>query len=165
MNDKRSAWREPMVWLIVALPLASVVAGIALLVTASRSGGSDAIADPVTRTGQVQVADLSPDERARQLGLRAIIRVDKDLLEVLPVGGEFMRDQALRVALHHPTRAAADRTLLLQPTTTGWRIATALDESHDWRVRVTARDGSWRLQGRLPKGQRAALLNPALAHE
>ena len=34
-----------MVWLVVALPLASVVAGITLLVIAARSGSTDAVAD------------------------------------------------------------------------------------------------------------------------
>jgi hypothetical protein len=33
-EEKRSAWREPMVWLIAAIPVAAVVATVALLVTA-----------------------------------------------------------------------------------------------------------------------------------
>ena len=152
-----------MVWLVVALPLASVVAGIALLVIAARSGGTDAVADPVQRTAQIQVTDLGPDARARQLQLTAILRTDANLVEVLPVTGAFQRDAPLRLALHHPARADADRELLLQPTEQGWRAAATLDGSHDWNARVAPVGGAWRLQGRLPIGQRAAHLQSSLA--
>lgn len=162
MNTRRPAWREPMVWLVAGLPLASVVAGIALLITASRSGSTDAVADPVRRTAQIQVADLGPDARAQQLQLTAIVRTDANLIEVLPVTGEFKRDAPLRLALHHPTRAESDVALLLQPGEPGWRAAVAIDGTHDWNVRLSSQDGIWRLQGRLPRGQRAAHLQPAL---
>lgn len=163
MNDKRPAWREPMVWLVAGLPLASVIAGIALVVTASRNGSSDAVADPVQRTAQIQVADLGPDARAEQLHLSAIVRTDKDVIEVLPVSGGFRRDAPLQLALHHPTRADADRELQLQPGELGWRAAATLDGSHDWKVQLSSADGTWRLQGRLPRGQRAAHLKPVVS--
>lgn len=165
MDDDRPVWREPMLWLVAGLPLASVFAGIALVVVASRSGGSDAIADPVRRTAQIQVADLGPDARAQQLRLTAIVRVDAYLIEVLPVSGEFERNAPLRIMLRHPTRAAADREFALQPGKSGWRIATTVDPSHDWKVQLSPRNGAWRLQGRLPKGQRAAHLMPAFSNE
>lgn len=152
-----------MVWLVAGLPLASIVAGLALLVIASRSGSTDAVADRVQRTAQVQVADLGPDARARQLRLTAILRTEGDLVEVLPVSGDFRRDAPLRLALHHPARAGADRTLLLQPTGLGWRAAATIEGRHDWNARLSAEDGAWRLQGRLPAGQRAAHLDSALS--
>lgn len=151
-----------MVWLVAALPLAAVVAGIWLLVTAARSGGSDAVADPVQRTAQIQVSDLGPDERARQLRLTAVVRVGTGLVEVLPVTGDFVRNAPLRVALRHPALASADREVLLQPTELGWRGAMDVDGTHDWNLQVTADDGHWRLRGRLQKGQLAAHVKPAV---
>ena len=162
LNKTRSPWREPMVWLVAALPAAAVVAGIWLLVTAARSGGSDSVADPVRRTAQIQVSDLGPDQRARQLQLTAVVRVGSGLVEVLPVTGDFDRSAPLRIALHHPTRASADRAALLQPTALGWRGKLDLDGAHDWNVQVTAGDGHWRLLGRLPRGQLAAHVKPAV---
>jgi uncharacterized protein len=35
MSPPRSPWREPMVWLIVALPLLSIIGCIALIVVAA----------------------------------------------------------------------------------------------------------------------------------
>lgn len=159
----RSAWREPMVWLIAAIPAAAVIATVALLVTASRSSGTDdAVADQVRRTAQVQVADLGPDARAKQLRLSAIVRAGQGTIEVLPVDGDFDRGASLILALHHPVRADLDRMLVLTPTPTGWRAEADLETTHDWNAQLGPRDATWRLQGRWTAGQQAAYLHPAL---
>jgi hypothetical protein len=162
-NATRGPWREPMLWLVVALPAAVVVAGIATLVIAIRAGGSDAIPDEVRRTAQVQVADLGADARARSLGLSALVRVDGDAIEVLPVSGALPRDAALTLRLRHPTRAAGDRELVLRPSGLGWRVGHTLERGHDWRLELAPADRSWRLRGRLPAGLLAARVGPALA--
>src|SRR5690606_21301859 len=105
-QKNRPFWREPMMWLVIGLPLVVVIACVNLLIVASRDS-SDAVGDVVQRTAQIQVADLSPDARARDLRLSAIIRIDEGYLEVLPVTGEFKRDQPLRVVLRHPALAAS----------------------------------------------------------
>jgi len=167
MNDRherRPAWREPMVWLVAGLPLASVIAGIGLLVIASRSGGSDSIADPVRRTAQIQTADLGPDALAQQLQLSAVVRIDDaGNVHLLPVSGDFRRDAPLHIALRHPARADLDRDLLLAPDENGWMASANIDTRHDWNVQLSPQDGRWRLQGRVPSGQRAAHLRPALS--
>lgn len=157
----RPPWREPMLWLVVALPAAVVVAGIATLVIAIRAGGSDAIPDHVRRTAQIQIADLGADARAQALHLSAILRVDGGTIEVLPVGGTFARSQPLQLALRHPTRAAEDRELQLAPGGNGWLAAHSIDRGHDWRLELGPRDGHWRLRGRLPRDQDAVRLSPA----
>lgn len=163
-TGKRSAWREPMVWLVAAIPAVAVIATVALLVTASRSSGNnDAVADTVQRTAQVQVSDLGPDARAKQLRLSAIVRSGKGAIEVLPVDGAFDRHARLTLALHHPTRAELDRTFDLAPTGTGWRAGETADLTHDWNVQLGPADGAWRLQGRWIARQQATYLHPALA--
>jgi len=160
------AWREPMVWLVAAIPAAAVIATVALLVTASRSSGTnDAVADQVRRTAQVQVVDLGPDARARELKLSVIARTAKGVIEVLPVEGAFDRKAPLTLTLHHPARAELDRSLSLVPTDTGWRIQGELALGHDWNVQLAPADRHWRLQGRWPAGQQAAYLQPALDSE
>ena len=162
-EEKRSAWREPMVWLIAAIPVAAVVATVALLVTASRSSGTDdSVADNVRRTAQVQVADLDPDARAQQLKLSAIVRIGKNVVEVLPVNGEFEREAPLTLSLQHPSRAELDRTLELAPASTGWRSDAKLELDHDWKVQLVPAGQAWRLQGRWNAHQQATYLHPAL---
>ena len=162
MDQGRPPWREPMLWMVVGLPLGSIVAGVLLLVVAERSGGSDSVADRVQSTAQIQVADLGPDERARDLKLSAIVRSAPGVLEVLPVAGSFDRAARLRVELRHPARADLDRGFDLVPDADGWRTDARIDGTHDWIVQLQPRAGGWRLQGRLPKGQHAAYLAPTL---
>ena len=71
-----SPWRQPVVWLVVALVATAVAGGIAMVVIASGDGAVDAVPDPVRRTAQVQVVDLGPDVRARSESLSAIVRID-----------------------------------------------------------------------------------------
>lgn len=158
-----SPWRQPIVWLVVALVGAAVVGGVAMVIVAG-NGSSDAVADPVRRTAQIQTADLGPDGVARREKLSAIVRTDAErgLVEVLPVSGEFDRLAPLRLSLVHPARAREDRILHLQPTELGWRADTAVDGSHDWNVQLGPENARWRLQGRLPKGQQATHLRPAV---
>ena len=164
-DRKRPFWREPMMWLVIALPLASVVAGVILLTLAFRDS-SDSVGDVVQRTAQVQVSDLGPDARARDLRLSAIVRVDEEgYVEVLPVTGEFDRGQPLRIVLRHPARAAADVELRAAPSDNGWRAEADPGLGHDWKLELMPEGMRWRLQGRLPAGQRAAHVKPALSGE
>lgn len=153
-----------MVWLLVALPLSAVVAAFGLLYAAAHSSGNnDMVADPVQQTGQIQVSDLGPDTVAQQRQLSAVLHVGAGGIDVLPVTGDFDRHAPLRLSLRHPARAASDRLLALQPSPDGWHVATPLDPGHDWIAQLTPSDGAWRIEGRLPKQQRAVRLAPRLA--
>lgn len=163
MNDKRRhALREPMVWLVIALPLAAVVASIWLVVLSSRGGSIDSVADEVQRTGQIQTTDLGPDERASQLKLGAVLQSEEGMLRVFPAGGEFRRGENLRLTLLHPYSKDEDQVLTLVPDKLGWHAEHAPDPGHDWNLQLGDEAGSWRLRGRLPRGQHAAHLGPAL---
>lgn len=159
-----SPWRQPVIWLVIALVAAAVAGGVAMLLIASDAGNDDAVADPVRRTAQVQTVDLGPDAAARERKLSAIVRIDieQKLVEVLPVDGDFDPAAPLQLRLQHPIRASDDMTLQLQPTELGWRTGAVVDGGHDWNVELGPADASWRLQGRLPAGQQAAHLQPAL---
>ncbi len=162
MGTKRSGWREPMVWLVAGLPLAAVIGSIWLVVVAMRGGSDEIVADNVQRTGQIQTADLDPDARAAKLRLGAVLQVQPGALHVYPAGGTFPRARPLQLVLLHPQHEAADRRLELLPDATGWHVDTDLDPGHDWIVHLTDTGNTWRLRGRLPKGQRAAHLGPSL---
>lgn len=162
----RPPFREPMLWLIIGLPAASVAAGIGLIAAAIGSGGADVVNDDVQRTAQIQVTELGPDERAQSLRLSALLRIDGEMLEVLPVSGDFARDRPLRLTLEHPSAAAQDRIVSLRPSAQGWRIAFDAARNHDWLLRLEPEHGGeWRLRGRLGADRRACYLGPALSGE
>jgi len=159
---ERRALREPMVWLMIGLPAASVVAGLLLVATAVRSGGADEVTDDVRRTAQIQVSELGPDALAESMKLSAVLSLDKGTTQVLPVNGEFVRNEALLLTLSHPTDSTQDRQMTLEPSELGWRAAAETGTGNDWIVQLAPVDGRWRLRGRLEAGQRAAHLGPAL---
>ncbi len=163
MNERpKSPWRVPVFWLVVGLPLLSIVAGVGLVIVAVRSGGADVVSDPVQRVSQIQTTDLGPDEAAAKLGLSAVLRVEDGVVEVLPATGTFASGAALQLVLEHPTRQSDDLRLELLPQGPGWRVEQAVDGEHDWVVQLRDADGRWRLHGRLPKQQHAARLSPSL---
>lgn len=168
--ERSSPLRMPIMWLVIALPILSIVAGVGLVVVAVRSGSTDAVIDPVQRTAQIQTTELGPDARASALKLSAVLRVGTDMIELLPVGGGFAdgdvrRDEPLTLTLSHPSEAAQDRTVTLMPSELGWRANTEPAPDHDWLLQLAPADRSWRLRGRLPAGQRAAHLALALADD
>lgn len=162
-SEHKPFWKTPLMWLVIGLPLASIVAGVSLVVIAVRSGGADAVPDEVRRMSQVQTTDLALDEQARARGLSAVVRMADGVVEVIPVTGDFRRQAPLQVLLQHPTRAADDVRIDLAPSDAGWRAELAVDDGHDWIVQLASPEDGWRLHGRLPKQQHATHLSPALA--
>ena len=161
MTTHRPAWREPMVWLTAGLPAASVVAGVLLVVTAVRAGGADEVDAPVQRRAQIQLSELGPDEAAHRLQVSALLRLEPNAVELLPVSGPLPRASHLVLTLSHPTDAAKDRRIELAPSAHGWHAAVAIPADHDWRLRVTPVDGHWRVVGRMVRGA-PTRLGPAL---
>ena len=160
-GNARPFWKEPMVWLVWGLPLASVVAGLWLVVTAVRAGGADPVIDDVQRVSQIQTTDLGPDEAAAARKLSAIVQIRADHVELVPVTGEFAGTSPLVLTLAHPTEAAKDTTLTLARDTAGWTAPAQIDTSHDWNVQLATQDGLWRIRGRLQKDTQAVRLAPA----
>lgn len=162
-NENTPFWKTRMMWLVIGLPLASVVAGISLVVIAVRSGGGDVVRDDVQRVSQIQTTNLDADQAARTLGLSAVLSTDDGVVRVIPVTGDFNKRAPLRVLAQHPTRATDDVEVELAAAGGNWSAEFALDASHDWIVQLSPVDGSWRLHGRLPKQQHAVRLAPSLS--
>ena len=160
---QRSPLAEPMVWLVIGLPAASVFAGFWLLSAAMRSGASDSVRDDVTRTGQIQQVALGPDQRARAMHASALLTVAESSADVFVVSGNVDRKQALVLLLSHPTDQSKDRQLTLHFSGSGWQAPARLVAGHDWLVQLSPPDGSWRLHGRLRAGESSVYLSPALS--
>lgn len=159
-----SPWRQPIIWLVIALVGAAVIGSVVMLRVAGGDGNVDSVADDVSRTAGAQTTDLGPDEAAVQRRLSAVVRIDarRGAVQVLPASGDFDRDSTVRLSLRHPVRAADDVTLELAPTELGWEAQAVIDPGHDWNLQLSSPDGRWRLLGRLPRGQQAARVAPAL---
>ena len=101
-------------------------------------------------------------DRRQFHGLAAGLQVDGERIVLTPTAGAFPAATDLLLSLHHPARAQDDVQLRLQPAANGWAVRHGLPDAHDWNLSLAPADGRWRLQGRLPRGQRRAALRPAL---
>ncbi|PJK04785.1 nitrogen fixation protein FixH [Lysobacteraceae bacterium NML95-0200] len=158
--------REPMLWLVVGLPLVVVIASFITLYLAITSGDVAESRDEVQRLGRVlQETDLGPDEQAKALGLTALVRERDGKVEVVPMAGRWQRQNPLRLLAEHPIDSSQDRTLEMTPQPGGsWLSSSDFENErqNDWKFALSDIDGSWRLRGRMPKDQLSAVLTPAV---
>jgi len=166
-DGKRHALREPLVWLVVGLPLAAVSAGISTLVIAIRAGGADVVSDPVQRTVQVQQADFSADQAASAAHLHGRLHRNPDGMIELELKLDEDPAPLLLLQFSHPTNADEDRQLALMPSGAGRWKGQLPDTStaQDWNLRLMPGDARWRLRGRWQAGADDAELGAALDHQ
>ncbi len=160
----RHPLREPMVWMVIGLPAAVVVAGLFTLSLAIRSGGADVVIDPVSRVGKGQTIDLEPDRAAARLGLSAELQLagDTEAVELRTLGGSFDAP-LLRLVLSHPSEARGDLSLdLVKIADDRYGGRLALPRDHAWNLHLAPADAAWRLQGRLERDALSAPLSPAV---
>ena len=162
MNAPRPWWR-PELWLVVGIPLLTILGGLWTLYAASGDLSDDGAHAEVRRTAQVQTADLAPDLAAARAGLSAQLQVDRARGEVrvqLP-RGIGARD-ALDLQFLHGLQAGRDLRARLQPHEGAWTAKLAPDAGTRWRVVLADGDRQWRLVGTLPRGAASLALQPAL---
>lgn len=158
----RPWYREPMLALVIGLPTAAVVAGIATLVLAAGGDAGDA---RVRRVSQTQTADLAPDHAAARLALAAEAVIDGNGAVTLRFGQAAPEAAALRLALRHGTVADRDSGARLVRAGDGvyvGRLESARAPGA-YNVELAPESGDWRLVGRLAAGNSVTRLEPALA--
>jgi hypothetical protein len=151
-TDQSPWYRQPYVWLLIAFPAASVIAGLATFVTAARTYDG-LVVDDYYRRGLEINRELARDRAAelRKLGAAVELVPGAARFRVLLAAGTDQRvPRSLRVSFLHRTRAGLDRravaTLLTEPGAAAIRTYEAaapdLARGH-WDVLIEAAD--WRL--------------------
>lgn len=163
-ESKRPWYREPMVWLLIALPTLVIAGTFFAIALAVRAGGGDAFPSAVRRTAQIQAEDLAPDRNAIALDLHGSLSIDPATgavwlnLENLPA-----TTLKLRLDLIHPARAAEDISTDL--VRAGENFAGRIDNATGkvWSVQVSDADFTWRVAGRFDPATNSVMLAPALS--
>lgn len=160
MTPTRSSWREPMVWMLIGLPLASVVIGFALLFAAVRPGREDMeTVENVTKVGKLLVAakDRAPATPIETMGL--VLRTKGDMIEAVPLDGEFPRGGKLELTMVS-SDLTAQRRYELSPSDLGWRGVGELQGDRDWRVVLRPDSAAWEMHGQWTAQTKALRLLP-----
>ncbi len=158
-TDVRPWYREPWPWVLLAVPAATVVAGVITMVIAAR-GADGVVAEDYYKRGLEIGVEARRQQQARALNLRAEIEWDGlasgDAIRVTLHGQDAAAAPTVRLRLVHPARGDGDRIALLTraPRADGsiayvgaWspsasnvvpRVAQVVLETEAWRL-----DGSW----------------------
>ena len=164
LKNERAWYREPMVWMLIALPSIVIAASIITIVLAVKSGGGDVYPSMVKRTAQVQVEDLAADRTAIAMKLSGMFRIDAATGSVrVELAGVPAEVNTLHLDLIHPAQASADMSadLVRAGETFVGRIDNAAGKV--WSVELRDAQGNWRIAGRLDPQTNATTLAPALS--
>jgi hypothetical protein len=147
MSESRKAWQEPMVWLMVGIPMATVVAGLYTLYIAMASGPLDSVQASVERVGKGQTLQSAADNSASQGHYRGYLVIDRQAqpwqltLKTMP---ENLTALPVDVLFVHANLAERDIRVSLQSGS--GRLTAPLDFTPQ-QIVVTDHAGSWRLVG------------------
>jgi len=148
LTGKVAPWyREPWPWILIALPLSAVIAGIATLIIAIEH--EDAlVAEDYYKQGLAINQVLERESRAAALGLRAQAMISGERIRIgLSPGGSDL-PASIIVRFIHPTRAGEDRSIVLGAIANGWYEGVMPGmASGRWRVQAEDDQGIWRLTG------------------
>ncbi len=153
------AARQPLLWLVVALPLAAIVAGIWMIRLAG--GAMDASPDAVKRLAQIQTMDDPRDRRAGELGVHATVEINAQGIAVHVNEAAVGDGRAPTLALIHATDANQDRRLVLTACGPRTWCSSEHPAGARWRLALTPASNAWRVVGTLELGTTAVALEPA----
>ena len=148
-EDRRPWYREPWVWLMIAIPLAAVIAGLTTIyIAVTTSDGL--VVDDYYKRGKAINRDLARDRAAADHQLEARIEIDTagNRVNLLLQSRDYVLPAELKLSFLHPTRKGHDQQVLLQQLGAG-RYTGQVDElaRGSWYLQLEADD--WRLSGRV----------------
>lgn len=155
-------WLQPELWLVLALPLATIAGGLLTLRAVAGDLSTDGAAENVRRTAQVQTAELDPDLAAARRGLSARLVVDRARGQVRVHMPAAAAGTGMEVSFLHPLQAQLDLHAALQAREGRWSAPLSPATGSRWRVVLSDRARSWRLVGTLPAHGGELQLRPAL---
>ncbi|WP_026972386.1 FixH family protein [Aliagarivorans marinus] len=133
-------------WFLIALPGAAVIASFATLYLAI-SSPNDMVVESYYKKGKGINSDLSLMENARQLGINAKVRAERDHLVLNITLPEAQRAQPLSIQLAHRTQAGKDYQAMVTADANGeYRFAHDLSDQGRWYLQIMPVDKSWRLE-------------------
>lgn len=146
MSNPAHVWyRNPWVWLIIALPMSAVIAGIATVIITSQNQ-PDMVVDDYYKKGKAINMELSLYERAKELQLAFQLSVSSDVIKIK----SNQTFPALKVSLIHSTLKARDFNLVATPNAQGELTSTFEQNiTGKWQIVVSPMDESWRVRTEL----------------
>ncbi len=146
LDSPRPWFREPWVWLIIALPASAVLGGIVTIWIAVESDDG-LVQDNYYKYGMEINKALDRDKMAIQYNLAADLKISEAQNNIqisLDANDQFISPSSIKLSFLHPTIKGQDQILVFQST--GENIYAGLMPSliqGNWYLQIEADD--WRL--------------------
>ena len=161
-QDIRPWYREPMVWLVIAIPLSSVIYGTFFLIV-SITSFDGMVVDDYYKVGKQINRELKRDKAALAHGLTAQLMVENKTVTVfIAANQDYSAPPALEIRFLYSTRADIDKEIFVEQVSPGiYKGSLAELETGRWNVQIASDD--WRLMGsvRMPD-EKKVLIKPLM---
>lgn len=152
-------YRQPLVWMVIAIPLSSVVMGIAMLVLSIKTYDG-LVTDDYYKQGLQINRSLERDAVAERFALSSEVRLGAPggVIDVLIEGSpSFQAPEMVDLRLLHATRSGLDQYIPMRRVAAGrYRSGRPDLAPGKWYLQLNA-DG-WRLRGEFEAGDEARRL-------
>ena len=143
-DDKQQKhwYQYPLVWMMISIPLTSVILGISLLTLAINTDDSMVVSNYYQKGKMINLV-LARDRYASALGLTARLTFNSDVTTVtIKLNSKVKLPPApIALRLYHPTRKTYDKTIILKTST------QSQNKIQTYRASFPAlRKGKWYLQ-------------------
>lgn len=148
LNKKSTWWNEPMVWLIIALPVAAVIGASTSAWIAIKNADTPVIEEHAKQGMGIISLAAERDRKAAELGAEATLSAQPGRL-TLTLSGHFATPpKHLLLTLAHPSNADLDMVVLLEPAGDN-EYAAAYASIPDGKrlLDLSPSDKAWRLTG------------------
>lgn len=149
MLEKKSTWwNEPMVWLIIALPISAVI-GAAVTIWLAASRADTLVTEEHFKEGLAVHQVVDRDRKAATLGIGATLNAEAGRLNLSLAGRLDEPPKHLMLTLVHPSDPGMDMVLLLEPAGDGkYSAAYAAIPAGKRMLVLEPGDKAWRITGR-----------------
>jgi len=159
-QDIRPWYREPMVWLVIAIPLSSVIYGTFFLIV-SITSFDGMVVDDYYKVGKQINRELKRDKAALAHGLTAQVMIENRTVTVfIQAAQDYAPPPVLEIRFIYSTRADIDKEIFVEQVSPGiYKGSIPELEIGRWNVQIASDD--WRLLGsmRMPD-ERKVLIKP-----
>lgn len=145
-SHSRPWYREPYVWMLIAFPLAAVIAGIITIIIAVKSDDGLVVDDYYKRGLEIN-RTLERDRTATRYALKGAIQYRKDsgqIRIVLTANRQFPYPEKLNVSILNASRKGMDQQAVFDRMADGAYL-TSVPTLHrgKWHILIEGQD--WRL--------------------
>ncbi len=140
-------YKEKWVWLLIAIPSASIIFGIFMLTMAVK-GKDSLVRDDYYKDGLMINQELEKDQMAYELGLSADLELDGTLVTVTLSSNKVIAPgELIKLRLLHPTLADHDTELMMVSDGIHFRANIESEISGRRYIQLSNQSEDWRLKG------------------